>query len=946
MKLNQTQQQISDSLTNGFVERGVTGTEAMMPQFIYNREGDSMLLHIERELDNCSSFIFAIAFLTEGALTTLKVKLADLAEAGIHGRILTSDYLNFNAPKAFQELQKLKNVEVRLAEMHNFHAKGYIFEHEADHYQSAIIGSSNLTEKALTDNYEWNVKFTSYQNGTVTKQLVDAVEDAWQKATPLTADWINNYQQQYQPLVQPQIAEATATYTAITPNAMQQEALARLAEVRAQSEEKALVISATGTGKTYLAAFDVANYKPRKFLYIVHREQILDKSIASFKKVLGEPDAAFGKLSGNQKNTSAKYLFATIQTIAKDDWLQQFDPGEFDYILVDEAHRAGSPTYQKVLAYFTPNFLLGMTATPERSDAFNLYELFDYNIAYEIRLQKALDEDMLCPFHYIGITDYERDGEISDDTSQLKWLVSEERVTYILQQTDYYGYSGAALQGLIFCSRTEEAQALAAALTAKGHPSKALTGATPQVQRDAIVRELEHKQIEYIITVDVFNEGIDIPCVNQVVMLRNTQSSIVFIQQLGRGLRKFKNKDYVTVIDFIGNYKNNYLIPIALTGDKSRNKDSARDDLELRQISGVSTVNFSKIAKERIYQSINDTSLNTLRQLRDDYQDLKGRLGRVPLLADFQEFGTVDCTVFADKYQNYYQFLVKMKEDMHLTIDEERVLSFVSIELMNGKRSVELLLLQQLLELEGYIGQVRFEEFLTAQQVFHDQTVMNSVARVFSLAFFTKANQAKYGNQPIVEIVDNQYRFNAIIRTHLAENGDFKRLFMDAIKAGLLRSKRYDQTQQLMLYKRYTRKDVCRLLGWQTDSSSTLYGYRIKEGTCPIFVTYAKADDVDANINYEDQFINTSTFQWYTRHPAKLDSKEIVQILDKRTTLKLFIKKNDDEGSGFYYFGDVTVQDAQQETFQVKDGKTEPIVKFQLGLVDAAQFDKYLLFEK
>ncbi|RRK09160.1 DEAD/DEAH box helicase, partial [Lactiplantibacillus garii] len=302
-----------------------------------------------------------------------------------------------------------------------------------------------------------------------------------------------------------------------------------------------------------------------------------------------------------------KYLFATIQTLAKDEQLQRFNPDQFDYILVDEAHRAGATSYQKVLNYFRPNFLLGMTATPERMDDFNLYEMFDYNIAYEIRLQAALDEKMLCPFRYIGITDYEKDGQIVDDTSQLKWLVSDERVDYIVSQTEYYGYSGETLRGLIFCSRTEEANELAMALTKRGYISEALTGQTAQSLRNDIINRLEHGEIQYIITVDVFNEGIDIPCVNQIVMLRNTQSSIVFIQQLGRGLRKFPEKDYVTVIDFIGNYKNNYLIPIALTGDKSRNKNTAREDLELRQVAGISTISFSEIAKERIYKSINNT---------------------------------------------------------------------------------------------------------------------------------------------------------------------------------------------------------------------------------------------------------------------------------------------------------------------------------------------------
>lgn len=952
MELTDIQREIEQSLTNGFVDRNQLGTQSMMPQFIHNAPGDKMMAHLREELGHCSSFTFAIAFVTESALTPLKVKLADLASHGVHGRILTSNYLNFNTPKMFRELAKLENVEVRIAKEPNFHAKGYIFDHEADHYQSAIIGSSNLTGNALSVNYEWNIKFTSYDNGSITTKLIDEVEADWRQAVPLNEKWITNYEVEYEKANLQRFTRGVTVpkqpaLTEIKPNAMQADALANLARVRASGEHRALVISATGTGKTYMGALDVANYEPHKFLYIVHREQILDKTMASFKKVLSnENEAQFGKISGSHKNLNAKYLFATIQTLAKDEWLHQLNPAEFDYILVDEAHRAGAASYQKVLNYFKPKFLLGMTATPERMDDFNLYEMFDYQIAYEIRLQKALDEEMLCPFHYIGITDYERDGETSDETSDMQWLVAKERVDYIERQTDYYGYSGDVLQGLIFCSRKSEAEQLAVELTKRGHPSKALTGETPQRERDAIVSELENEQIEYIITVDVFNEGIDIPCVNQVVMLRNTQSSIVFIQQLGRGLRKSPNKEFMTVIDFIGNYKNNYLIPIALTGDKSRNKDNARTDAEKTELSGLSTINFSEVAKKRIYQSITDTKLDSMKVLRDDYQDLKNRLGRRPLLTDFQEYGTVDPTVFADKFRNYHHFLVKMKEYVHITADEDALLSFMSVELMNGKRVVELRLLDELINTDADVSVTDFKNEMQREEIYFPDKTAESMLDVLSLEFFTPANQKKYGNRPVVTLTGGLYQLNPVFRDWLKTNEDFNALVCDALKAGLIRANRYQHDKQFTLYHRYTRKDVCRLIGWSEGWSSIVNGYKVHEGICPIFVTYSKSDDIDASINYEDRFISTDVFEWYSRHPVKITSPEMVQILNDRTTIQLFIKKNDDEGSGLYYFGEVSVADAEQETFRVSDEKVEPIVRMMLRLKEPARYDRYLLFEK
>lgn len=961
MELTDIQREIERSLTSGFVDRNQLGTQSMMPQFIHNAPGDKMMDHLREELGHCSSFTFAIAFITESALTPLKVKLADLATHGVRGRILTSNYLNFNAPKVFRELEKLDNVEVRIAKEANFHAKGYIFDHEVDHYQSAIIGSSNLTGNALSVNYEWNIKFTSYDNGAITAKLIDEVEEAWQQAEPLNEKWIADYEIEYQKANQQRFNRGTtvpkqSALTKIKPNAMQSEALANLAQVRASGEHRALVISATGTGKTYMGALDVANYEPRKFLYIVHREQILDKTMYSFKRVLSnEKDTKFGKISGNQKDLNAKYLFATIQTLAKDEWLHQLNPAEFDYILVDEAHRAGAVSYQKVLNYFKPKFLLGMTATPERMDDFNLYEMFDYQIAYEIRLQKALDEEMLCPFHYIGITDYERDGETSDETSDMQWLVAKERVDYIEKQTDYYGYSGDALQGLIFCSRKSEAEKLAVELTKRGHPSKSLTGETPQHERDAIVAELENKQLEYIITVDVFNEGIDIPCVNQVVMLRNTQSSIVFIQQLGRGLRKAPNKDFVTVIDFIGNYKNNYLIPIALTGDKSRDKDNAREDIERNELSGLSTINFSEIAKERIYQSIQKASLDDMDVLRKDYRELKNRLGRRPLLVDFQEYGTVDCMVFANKCANYYRFLVRRKEDVYLTNDEEAILSFVSIELMNGKRVVELRLLDELINTNSDISVTDFKDEMQQEEIYFPDKTADAMLDVLSLNFFKTVNQKKYGNRPVITLADGVYRLNPVIRDWLKANENFNVLMRDALKAGLIRADQYQQTEQFTLYKQYTRKDVCRLLGWSENLVSTVYGYYLKDGVCPIFVNYEKSDNITASLNYQDRFINQDTFQWYTKSGTKLHSETMDKILNKNNTFELFIRKEKDvdkdkskdkKAKRLYYFGQVSILDTKQEQIRLKNGKTKSVVRVILRLKATAPYDQYLLFEK
>lgn len=505
------------------------------------------------------------------------------------------------------------------------------------------MGSSNFTAGALKVNKEWNLLFTSHNNGKLTEDIASEIEEQWRGASKLTPEWINEYEKKYKiqnkpaiKVVSQSVDEDNSNYSTIKPNKMQKEALKNLQKLRLLRETKGLIISATGTGKTYLAALDVKNYNPKRFLFVAHREQILKKSLDSFHKVLGgDKKTNYGILSGNAKNTDAKYLFATVQTLSKAENLNQFKRDEFDYILIDEAHHVGSKIYGKLLDYFTPDFLLGMTATPERSDDKNIYELFDYNVPYEIRLQEALEEEMLVPFHYIGVSDYTYNGEVIDDNTNLKYLVSEERVKYVVEQSKYYGYDGDVLHGLVFVSRKEEADEIAKLLTKNGYPSQMLSGEDSQEQREQAIEKLKNGELTYLVTVDIFNEGIDIPFINQVIMMRKTESVIVFVQQLGRGLRKAQGKEYLTVIDFIGNYKNNYLIPVALTGDQSRTREGIREHVETGQIEGLSTINFELVAKKRILKQLRGKKNLFTLEIKKDYQELKRRLNKAPLIADF-----------------------------------------------------------------------------------------------------------------------------------------------------------------------------------------------------------------------------------------------------------------------------------------------------------------------
>lgn len=950
---------LQGSLYKGFINQYEAKPGNFKPELLLNhsRQNKAVLNTLLEELDKCHAFLFSVAFITESGLATLKSKLLDLKKKGINGRILTSTFLNFNQPKVFKELLKIENVDVRMTDVKGFHAKGYIFDHGGSF--SLIVGSSNLTAHALKVNYEWNVKLTSHENGEIVHHVKDQFEDMWDKSVSLTEDWIDQYEVTYsatqEQRAMQQVIDPPTNYVVnplqnalqIEPNKMQEAALAQIKEVREQGKEKALVISATGTGKTYLSAFDVRAFRPKRMLFVVHREQILQKAMKDYQLILGGADEDFGILSGSSKQLDARYVFATIQTLSKKEMLDQLPPDTFEYIVVDEVHKAGAESYLRVMKHFAPRFLMGMTATPERTDVFNIYELFDYNIAYEIRLQEALEEDMLCPFHYFGVTDLQINGEIIDEATTFTQLVSESRIDHIVDKIEYYGFSGKAVQGLMFCSRKDEARELSRQLNERGYRTAALTGDDSQEVRVRKVEELENGELDYILTVDIFNEGIDIPCVNQVVMLRQTQSSIVFIQQLGRGLRKHESKEFVTIIDFIGNYKNNYMIPVALSGDQSQNKDNIRrKTAETSYITGASTVNFEEIARKKIFEAINNSSLNTAKILKEAYLNVKNKIGREPLLYDFAVNHSIDPVVIAEKYQSYYHFLLAIKEEpLELRKYEQQVLTMLSLEVLNGKRVHESLLLAELLGRES-ISQKDFEHVLTAHHCRTDAQTMDSMKGVVTLSFFNQATKMKYGNEPIVLEENGYYRLSPEVRKALGKNPFFYVLVTDVVQTSLERSKRYNCAEALTLYEKYSRKDVCRLLNWSSDESSTIYGYKPKHGTCPIFITYHKNEEIESSVNYGDELMSQELLKWFTRSKRTLQSGEVQQIIQAEQTgldIHIFVKKDDDEGTDFYYLGKALPdqKSVEQTTMKNKEDKDIPVVTMNMVMEKPIEHSLY-----
>nr|WP_315024349.1 DEAD/DEAH box helicase [uncultured Aminipila sp.] len=920
--------EITQAMITGIIDKNQDSLEEFRPRLLFNdtSRANTVLSNLTKELDQCESFWFSVAFITKSGLIVLKETLKKLCERGIKGRILTTDYLAFNEPDALRELLRFSNLDVKVFTEEHFHTKGYMFK--KGNIYTLVVGSSNLTQNALKTNKEWNLKITSLNQGELIEQTISEFELMWTQANVLTEEWIKQYEKVY---LENKINRAKYKISRIRnyklePNSMQKEAIKALAQLRQEGKDKALLISATGTGKTYLSAFDVRNFKPKKMLFLVHREQILKQAEESFKDVLGEQIKA-GFLSGNIKDTNADYLFATTNMMAKTEIREQFAPNYFDYIVIDEIHKAGAKSYQNIIEYFSPKFLLGMTATPERTDGFDIYKLFDHNIAYEIRLQQAMEADLLCPFHYFGITELSVNGEVIDDGEFEKvfpYLISKERVKNIIEKINYYGYSGTRVKGLMFCRDVREAKALSDVFNERGFRTVALSGNDSQESRENAIERLEKKSgsdcLDYIFTVDIFNEGVDIPQVNQVVMLRPTQSSIIFVQQLGRGLRKSDEKEYVVVIDFIGNYTKNFLIPIALSGDRTFNKDTIRKYVAEgnRIIPGCSTINFDQIAQKRIFESIDTANFNDVRLIKESYQNLKAQLGRIPTLQDFEKSGAIDVTRIFDNSSlgSYYMFLVKYEKEYKVRLNntQEKCVEFISKKLASGKRAHELELLKRIIRYKkGFMD--KFKEYMLVDYKINiSKTTETNLVNVLRNEFPTGTGKATYEECIFIKEENGEYKISKVF-DEILKDQQFHRIVMELIEFGIERNKklygnRYKNTN-FQLYQKYTYEEVCRLLDWEkAEVALNIGGYKFdkKTKTYPVFINYEKSEDISASINYEDRFINPSALIALSKSGKTSESDDVVTAYHAKelgVDMELFVRKNKDDkiSKEFYYLG-------------------------------------------
>ncbi len=974
---------LREGIETAYINGLLASNLAYKPSFVSNNpgEGKKVISSIEEELLRCEKFQISVAFITMGGITPLLQTFKELENKGINGEILTTNYLNFSEPKALAKLNELSNITLKMYDVeaadNGFHTKGYIFKKEEVY--RIILGSSNMTSTALTSNIEWNTKIISTDQGEVACEIVKEFHELWNSDYALDFDrFFEVYEARYE-IIKHQREEAKKDalpsfekYT-LKPNSMQEEFIVNLRKIIEKGEERALLISATGTGKTYASAFAMRELEFKRVLFIVHRAQLAKQAKKSFERVFNN-SVSLGIVGDGKHEYDCDFVFAMVETLNRDEHLFKYEKNTFDCIILDEAHHSPANTYQKVMAYFTPKLFLGMTATPDKRDDHiegrNVYELFHHQIAHEIRLQKAMEDNLLCPFHYFGISDialldnkaFKKKSLTEKDFNQ---LTSEERVDHVIEQAQYYGYSGERVKGLIFCSRNKECKILSWMFNERGYRTLALSNETPQKLRETAFERLAMKEedatdelqpLDYIFSVDILNEGIDIIEVNQVIMLRPTQSPIVFIQQLGRGLRTADGKEYVVILDFIGNYDNNFMIPVALSGDRTYNADVIRKYVISGNstIPGASTIHFDEISKDKIFHAIDSIKPSTFRYLiKEGYINLKNRLGRRPMLIDFYENDEIDPLVIIREYKTYFSFAEQMEKTdklFILTEQEKLTLEYLSKTILSGVRPAELEILRLLLTKNSITSSEVIEncENLYGYEITNSK--INAAFDVLKGEFVT--NSAEYDKFCHIDILeyDGKAQLNRILSyAERLKHNDFYKQVQDIVAVGLARYQdKYDHPYRVerpfVLYEKYSRRDVSLLMDAGKDLSSTMYGMSKLGDDVFIFVTYHKEENtdeekqyVDGKPDYADEFVDSVIFRWDSQIDKKLDGAYMNKVLN--TPRKHLLVQKTDAENNFFYMGEFDIIDAFEDQKKSNRGVLKPICKLRFKMHTAVRED-------
>ncbi|MFW0701724.1 DEAD/DEAH box helicase [Aliarcobacter butzleri] len=889
-----------------------------MNNLVTNNEITNFFNNITELLDNCESFYFNVAFINFSGIQLLLDCFKKLEEKNIKGKILTSTYLNFTQIKALEKIKKFKNIELKIydCELSNigFHSKSYIFEFKDDY--KILIGSSNITASAFKSNIEWNVKTITKKDDIFLKDVLNEFETLWKSSREVNDEFLTSYSN----FLNNQNKEFKSfNSNQIKTNFMQEKALEKLENLRKKGENKALIIAATGSGKTYLSAFDVKRFKAKTMLFLVHRENILIKAKQSFEEILPQINS-FGLYTGNKKEQDKNYLFSTIQTMSSN--FLEFSQDFFEYIIIDEAHHVASPSYKKILDYFKPKFLLGLTATSNRMDGNSIYEVFDENIALDIRLNDALENNLIVPFHYYGINDIQSIDYENVDLTKIdllaKLLSVNKRVDFIIDKMNFYSNSGNKRKVLGFCVSKEHCNFMSEEFNKKGINSITLTSEDSISKREEYIQKLENENdsLEVIFTVDIFNEGIDIPSINMVLFLRPTNSPIVFVQQLGRGLRKYKNKEFLTVLDFIGNHKKAYLIALALVGNKMIDKESIKLSLQNNFADFKNAfISMDEISKSRILEQINKENFNQLRYLKEQYFEVKNILGKVPTLLDFLQFeDVINPLKFIDESKSYIEFLAKVEENKklkELILDENfvKAIRFIENELPI-KRVYEFVILKYLLNNDFCDENIAFKILNKYLDRVDKETIIHSFLYLRQ-DFLDSAQKNRY--LKLLEF-DGKVAKKTKEFEELLKNENYKKIFEDSLNFGIYNYEEDFGSSDfgkpfLKLYSKYNMLNIAKLCNFpKIHSSFRGSGFLKYENDFFLFINLEK-EKFSKSANYHNAFLSKDVFTYQSKPSHSSDKGDGQRLCENKrfgVKLHIFVRKFvqvDKKTQDFIYLG-------------------------------------------